>query len=80
MMKKFYFRYGTVYYPLALIAVIVAGAIGSSALAIAVLLGMTPHIFAGLYLATGHYITYVKEIRSVVEDFLPEPPNRVGTR
>lgn len=36
-MEKFYFRYGTVYYPLAIIAVIIAGVIGSSTLAIAVL-------------------------------------------
>lgn len=80
MMEKFYFRYGTVYYPLAIIAVIIAGVIGSSALAIAVLLGMVPHAFAGLYLAIGHYIESVREIRAMVEDFLPTPPNGTETR
>ena len=80
MMEKFYFRYGTVYYPLAIVAVIIAGVIGSSALAIAVLLGTVPHMVAGLYLACNQYISFVREIRSMLDEFLPAPPNGTETR
>lgn len=80
MMEKFYFRYGTVYYPLAIVAVIIAGVIGSSTLAIVTLLAMVPHMVAGLYLACAHYISFVREIRSMLEEFLPVPPNGTEAR
>lgn len=80
MMEKFYFRYGTVYYPLAIVTVIIAGVIGSSTLAIVALLVMVPHMVAGLYLACMEYISFVREIRSMLEEFLPAPPNGTETR
>lgn len=80
MMEKFYFRYGTVYYPLAIIAVIIAGVIGSSTLAIVTLLAMVPHMVVGLYLACREYISFVREVRSMLDEFLPAPPNGAETR